>query len=469
MSGLKFKIRWQSGDASDAASASVGDLALWLNEECVWGRANGADDWIGINWPLIEVLEFLGKSWGLLVGQDRDPFALIDPVKIPPSRLRQHLERLVVMRDEDERSLYAFERAHDLANAFNGAFPSSFWLVRCGQRFIAESRGALAWLDASHVVDVLTRLGDEIADRVRAADDIRATAAIERWIGRDRISLPKFLAAVTGMPSDDLVRLAGHTDISRYWELTNPLDASHSEIVAAARMGHRCLSMSSLAKVIELIKECPKRPTPELDRYTEAYATTHAHEPFERPFDEGHFAAQWLRSELGIGDEIVDARQRLVGWSVHIKATSLQETAIDAVAAWGTHHGPVIIVNKNGTHAKTKNVLNVTLAHEICHLVLDRDEALPVAEVLGGRVMDSVEARARAFAAEFLLPREAAHRLFREHIDRGLAVNGIVALVAERYGVSKEVVAWQVRNREAVLSESERHQLRRFVRQKRVF
>jgi Zn-dependent peptidase ImmA (M78 family) len=394
---------------------------------------------------------------------------MIDPIKTPPSMLRRQVERTTLLRDEDDRALYAFEYSHDLSNALNGAWPCSLWLVRCGAKFIVESTQSLAWLDAATIRQTLTLLADEIAGRIANTSDARGKSALERWQNRERVDLPRLLISVTGLAESELRTLAGSQSMDLYWEASTVSQVSKSEIVAAARMGYRCLSFASLNKVLALIRGSGKQTTQELDALTDIYADSHAREPFERPFDEGHFAAQWLRAKIGVADDRVEALRRLSLWNVLVVETRLPETGIDAVAAWGGSHGPVVIVNRNGTHSASRRALNVTLAHEICHLILDRREALPVAEVLGGRVMDSVEARARAFAAEFLLPRETAHRIFREEIDRGFGVNGIVSLIAERYRVSKEVVAWQIRNREAALSDDERRRLRSYVRQKHVF
>src|ERR1019366_3575730 len=50
----------------------------------------------------------------------------------------------------------------------------------------------------------------------------------------------------------------------------------------------------------------------------------------------------------------------------------------------------------------------VTLAHELCHLLLDGRHALSAIEVLKARMPAGVEQRAKSFAGEFLLPSHVA-------------------------------------------------------------
>lgn len=121
--------------------------------------------------------------------------------------------------------------------------------------------------------------------------------------------------------------------------------------------------------------------------------------------------------------------------------------SVASACAWGPEHGPVVLVNRRGTHAKGPNGRRATLAHELCHLLVDRGDALPLAEVKGGRVPREAEARANAFAAELLLPSAVA----------GAALEAVstdpenaVERLRRKYGASQAIVAWQALNSDAV-------------------
>jgi Zn-dependent peptidase ImmA (M78 family) len=72
---------------------------------------------------------------------------------------------------------------------------------------------------------------------------------------------------------------------------------------------------------------------------------------------------------------------------------------------------------------------------------------------------EAVEVRARAFAAELLLPRALAAEAFRS----SHGVEHARPIVASRFGISSEIFAWQVKNSGVHLDDREMVQLRRLV------
>ena len=69
-----------------------------------------------------------------------------------------------------------------------------------------------------------------------------------------------------------------------------------------------------------------------------------------------------------------------------------------------------------------------------------------MAEVLNGATPERLEKRARAFAAELLLPRSIAAKNVREASD----VQTAIEQLSKDYAVSRELVCWQIHNSEAV-------------------
>jgi len=80
---------------------------------------------------------------------------------------------------------------------------------------------------------------------------------------------------------------------------------------------------------------------------------------------------------------------------------------------------------------------------------------------LGGRLNPTVEARARAFAAEVLLPRQDAGEELATADAQSVA--RAVRSLTSRYRVSKELVAWQARNSSIPLDDEVRDYLRGLV------
>jgi hypothetical protein len=91
----------------------------------------------------------------------------------------------------------------------------------------------------------------------------------------------------------------------------------------------------------------------------------------------------------------------------------------------------------------------------------DREGGLPMAEVLGGMTPSILEKRARAFAAEFLLPQAAAI----EVLKNGNSVRETIGVVSDRFRVSREVAAWQIQNSPDLLSrpKSDQDEIARIV------
>lgn len=100
-------------------------------------------------------------------------------------------------------------------------------------------------------------------------------------------------------------------------------------------------------------------------------------------------------------------------------------------------------MNNNGTYSRYRTGRRATLAHEICHLLVDRKDALPLVDVFGGQVDEEVEKRARAFVAELLLPQSIAYERL---ISTDGSVHEIIQATGEMmiaFGASSYVVGHQ--------------------------
>ena len=169
-----------------------------------------------------------------------------------------------------------------------------------------------------------------------------------------------------------------------------------------------------------------------------------------RPHQEGQFLAGWLRNHLGLETPGTEAKpdELLRKWNVSVTNIAVSQE-IEAISVWGKNHGPAILLNSQGLHNRSYSQheglsggSRATLAHEICHLLIDRRRTLPVAEVLGGSTPLYVEQRANAFAAEFLVPRAWAKREHAAAADAEQALDRISA----RYRVTNMLAARQLLN-----------------------
>ena len=198
-------------------------------------------------------------------------------------------------------------------------------------------------------------------------------------------------------------------------------------------------------RIVKELSLLPRVECPELDELSglAAELLRVGGGPIPKPYEQGQKLAVWLREKLGFSnDEWLDPASLLGMLGIPVEEVDLGTDEIDALAAWGPRQGPGVIVNTTGLHSQSSPGRRATLAHEICHLLADREGSLPLAEVLGGQVPSAVEQRANAFAAELLLPQAVAAERIARAGDRDRALDRLVS----DFGASREVVGWQVRN-----------------------
>lgn len=450
--GLRFELTWTADGGATAAELTRGELVACIDDQLVWGDSDGDRD-RGIAWTWIELVEHLASVWTRLEWEEAPPLDVDERI----DRLRVAAEaRWETMpkeeRDREAEKLYGFETAHDLAAALQGAWPPSLWLVREGTRYFIGSKHARGWYDAAATLSTLSKLGDAIVARALECGDERARVAAERWRRRRDVDASTVAATIAALDPDVWKEAIEGTKA----ELVDPKTHEPTELVIAARMLPRAFTSEEVRAVLTEIGKVGHRATPELDRIARAVGSDFDGSPYDAAVDAAHSA----RTQLSLSpDEPCDIEAVLKKLGVVLKTVSWSPS-IDAVACWGPRHGPAVFVNKRGTHARDAGGRRATLAHELCHLLLDRDGTLPLADAVGGRAPRHAESRARAFAAELLLPRAVTREKFAE----ARTAESPLRSLARRYRVSMELAAWQVRNSRVALSPRVRRELRGFVR-----
>jgi Zn-dependent peptidase ImmA (M78 family) len=98
---------------------------------------------------------------------------------------------------------------------------------------------------------------------------------------------------------------------------------------------------------------------------------------------------------------------------------------------------PLVFVN--GDQAITRQ--RFTLAHEFGHFRMGHSTVVDEHAVIGGVARDPNEVCANAFAAEFLMPREATKAWAHEHVHGELTLEHVVVF-ANEYGVSAQAARY---------------------------
>ena len=437
---LEVALDWLAGGSrTSAATATRGSLRVSLRGKAVW---HGPEEATGFEWTWIELLEFLAESWLYLAIEDGTPLGVaLDTVPRMVAAAEMAAESGSPLGSDLEREqLEAYRMTHDLAEAVQGAAMPPLWIVRDGNSGWAASTTATAKAPFHELLDLLRKVGDCIASRLDGVSDARSREAVRSWHARDSHNRLKVIEAATGYPSELVAEVESifYSEDERDW--TTPRS---DELLAAARLvGPQ--PRTTLRPILEALRRVPLSDQSELDRASQDALTVIADSHDELPFMQGYTLASWLRRQPEIvhGGGRVDPERILVSWSVPPIDTGLGLGDIDAIGCWGPSHGPAVLLNSDARHASSAR-RRATLAHEICHLLVDRSSSLPLVDVLGGRTARHVEQRARAFAAELLLPRQIAGQMLSEHEgNEGYAARSL----RSRFGVSSELLAWQAKN-----------------------
>jgi len=460
--GLRFEFRFPKAAEGEERALGWGYGCLYFLGDAIWVSEDDKGQEELLWWTWLDLLEFLGKWWPWLTLEESYPIPLIPP-PVYPAHLQREAERRWEDRPDrltepEEQAVYRFHCRHDLATALKGIFVPSIIILRQGRQYLISDAAFARTVPRPYreVVETLEEVGNFIADYVREGKHPRQQAALEVWEARARRSREQGLVIRTGLSREELEHLAANKDPAEFWEYDAEDSEGESELVAAARMTS-ALTHERQAAILARIRAAQKRAIPELDELTRRFAD--GFDERGRWHEQGYWAAAWLRDQLGREvRESVDPERLLRNWGVAIEEVYYPESKLEAIAAWGPRHGPVIFLNTaEGIRPSHSYGRRTTLAHEIAHLLIDRDRALPVAEVLGGFTPEHAEKRARAFAAEFLLPREAAVDVLRYAESLAAAMEKL----QRDYEVSREVVAWQILNSKAFeqLSRDEHREL----------
>ncbi|QNU62091.1 ImmA/IrrE family metallo-endopeptidase [Vreelandella titanicae] len=421
-----------------------------------------SDDNKPVEWTWVDLLEWLARNWASLLLEQGFPFHVSSlHIGYVFSDLEKRWDNMSEWRvEEEEEEALRFLSRHDFASAFKGIYFPSAYFMRHGNlvEIVSAESFDIKCLTLNQAVEDLEEIGNALAERVRSfagavEEGSRGLLAVSNWDSRG-VNLQKYaLTKLTGMSAESLDAFSVAND-NDFWEYDTSQPLVDTELMAAARMTGGSISLQDKKELLEKIRKVDKRSTRYLDKLTDSIV-----EEFKeigKPHDQGYWAANWLRKKLKKDESsAVKPKEILEKWDVLVQEISLPGAQFDALACWGPRHGPAILINQSSesvpSHAHRENS---TLAHEICHLLLDRNGALPVVEVLNGNTPERLEKRARAFAAELMLPREIASNQVRN----STSLEKAITTLSQEYEVSESLVCWQIINSPGYDSLSEHEQ-----------
>jgi Zn-dependent peptidase ImmA (M78 family) len=442
--------------AGELGFTLFGDSALG-SREAGWARAvlslDGEPYWADeddgpFDWTWIEMLDWLARNWSALVLEEGWPLPL-PRVRHPGDLLPQARERWRDLSqtqvDLEQTMVYRYLDRHNLARSIRGAFVPALTIARSGNTmWLVDEDQQPSRVAFSAAYLLLEQIGQQLAHFFAVSQVPHVQATVAAWHDRENGLRRHCLSYRTGLDHDRLTRL-GSVPLSLIEPPAQDFDPvkPESAYLAAARMARHVLTSSQIGALIMRIHNAMRGGTPISPRLATHAQTALGSLRDGKPWEQGYRLAQWLRAELKLDpSQRFDPMQLMHDYDVSVISATLETPAIDAIACWG-ESAPLVMIN---THAEARSSTmhgqRSTLAHELCHLLIDRDRALPVAEVLGGEVDVECEQRANAFAAEILLPQALAARRWSAAASPGSAL----AELCVSHGVSRQLAAQHLLN-----------------------
>lgn len=445
------KIEFRLSPPIKSEAPTYASFSVLLDDEALWPIA-GTDAAIDIF--IDDVLDYLTDFWASLLLRQTYPLPFsVQPAR-PAALYSKAASRWLDMPESqvelEQSAVMAFEEAHNFAKCLDGQFSlPPLWLLRDREELIIDTGERLIKVDFADAIGALARLGDAIALRLK--DTNSKSALTSAWQSRnnvDGIRMVELRAGLSTAKAEELVR-------SKYLSVPPTLSEAQNdndEIVIAARMAG-ALSLEEIKRIIQLAKSFALNPNQPLVKIASGIRNSIDNLSNLKPFDQGVIAARLVREKCGIdGDGALDIHAFAKDLGVEVKEIGISLQGVMGLAISGTRYGPGVLLNKKYKNlsyvpiASRDAMLRYTLAHELCHLILDSEHSFTAVDVLNGRMNPAIESRAQSFAGEFLLPTRLARSVWEAHGSPRTSV-GLEAVIAEavqKYRVTRNVAAWKI-------------------------
>lgn len=422
-------------EADPAAARTWASLQIFVEGRnlCVHTHEQRAEVDDGLHWPLVALARWLVRSWALLFEEQRWPLAghRRNAKAVCAALDRRLLEREDAGASDDELDPLVDERdafvaAHSLAAAAAGGLVPDVYLARDGGR-VSVSWGAgdllpgvwfhlrpdEADVPAAHFVDAARGLVGWTLDCLRGAPECAADAALmDAWLtyATSHVAAEAALEGYVGVRRADAPpavwqRLLALCGLEEPWaDASAGFDPSQLAAAVAFRGMAPQVPLEERVALLETLRAYPRSPAPEkLVALCAQASLASLHDA--RDYEQGYALAIRVRSALQNPADYLDVEGLLHDLGVPVTTLSLIDVAVDGASVWGPEQGPVVAVNGISPRGQTAWGRRMVLAHELCHLLVDRTAAGDLLAVSSPWAPPIAERRANAFAAELLLPK----------------------------------------------------------------
>jgi Zn-dependent peptidase ImmA (M78 family) len=401
-------------------------LTVLVDDVEVWPHPDQADTgsdfdpedilaWLSDAWPSLN----LTRSWPIPFTADQEPRSLTGLMRAAEERWDDVYDVDTVARES--ALVDGFLYAHDLSQMKHGAGLPEFLVLRQHDRVrIETNRRIYETVSFKAFIVQLAGLGSKAMTLLRKRGDATAARLIERWKGREKIDPVDAAALISGLSRTEISGPFGLpvalVESLRNRPLSNIANDNASPIQAAAR-GSGMLGVAGMAEVIGCIQGLPDGEPSALAKFSR-YVSQQIRDA-SSALDQGIRAADRTRERFALAtDAVVDLGFISDQLGLLVKRVEIADERLDGIATIGPRHGPAIVLNtatrRHGAGADDlERCLRFTWAHELGHLLLDRQEWPAVVDAVRQRVPRAEETRANAFATYLLLPPPVARRAWQ--------------------------------------------------------
>lgn len=484
-------------------SASWGRLQLWVKGQNLCAHVDQGELIQGIHWYLLPFLEWVANSWNPLLHEERLPNRNIGDSAAESLAVTRNAPALASEVDisEWDQEWYDWYQQHSLRAARNGGiFPNIvFRRLRdhievswdgelpagtpTGFRFNLARGSEL--LDPKDIAEPLYDVAFDAVKylRKRTPDNARLECVYEALLKiTDSNQREIRLGWLADLPEDEIVadqpnKRSGEQR-RRSWErLTGVLRSiNHGPALKAALatddqplfLAGSCQAALLFGSVSPTVSEADVITLADvlIKQYSRSRSSEDALEVLSEDvptdgvaqiWEQGYDLAESLHDVLRLSGDWVDVRQVLRMFGIQELRRDLEDTGIRGCSIVGPYHKPTIVINKSWRYSASSTGVRFTIAHELCHILHDRNHGKRLAIASGPWAPRIVEKRANAFAAMFLMPTYLVERAVADSPDPVTKLAGVKA-VARKLHVSAVAATEHLCNL-TLMTETERDEL----------
>lgn len=447
---LAVSIAFSANPEGDHDAATVeeglswGSLRLWIDGENLCAHHELGQIVEDCHWYLLPLLEWFADNWNALTHEERPP--LQNSGVSAAEALAKSKQPPLSLKDVDEfgwmADWAAWWQRHNLRAARQGGVLPDVYIRRYRDQLEfsvgAEAlpgvpreysflvRNRMYRLQVEEVTnllhEVLTAATNELRRRLPESGRFLALKAkLQDLTDADGHRLRR-LALLSGFREDEegFEALAAAVD-QAFVGVDDDISAS---ILSSQRDSRLALVGSPYARLLygalsptteaadvlilaaALLANYQPRPTSDSleapkNALLEAAADVANLSPGRQGSDLGELACELLGSPE---NNWVDVEGVLARLEIRVEALGLSDSHLRAVSVFGPTQPPAVYTNSGFAWGTAAHVTRMTLAHELCHLLIDRELGDELSVASGPWAPAGIEQRANAFAAAFLLP-----------------------------------------------------------------